>query len=130
MRTQGLLLLLFLAVACISMGACTLAVGSTDGQYGEALQYMSGRTINLPDFSIEYIGEHRVYPPQYQRGFLYHDFQVKSGSVAQTVSWTDGTGELGPIDFEFSGTPYTLELTERQTIGSIGYGTLIVEKLQ
>lgn len=130
MKRRGTLQLLFLVLAVLVLGACTLAVGYTDGEYGKKLSYMTGRTIILPDFSIEYVGDHRVATPQYPRGFLYRDFQVKHGDRAETVSWTDGTGVLGPIEFTFNGAGYTLELANPQTVGTVGYGTMIVEKLR
>ena len=89
-------------------------------------QLMEGGVLLYPDFTLKYVGQHRTQTPSYPRGFLYYDFQVKHGEQEQIVSWTSGTGVIGPVDFEFDGAPYTLELTRRDAFGPVDYVNLVV----
>ncbi len=94
------------------------------------MAFAPGSAVQYPDFSLEYVGQHRVIPEQYPRGFLYYDFRVSHGDVMQDVAWTDGTGEIGPVDFTFDGAAYTLEVTDRNGMEPFTAGRVVVKKVQ
>jgi hypothetical protein len=43
--------------------------------------------------------------------------KVGSGKTEKTVSWTAGTGDIGPVTFEFGGKRYQLELRRSDKLG-------------
>jgi len=45
------------------------------------VKYRLGEKIEFPDFTIQYVGEHRKTLPVYPRGFLYYDFKVSKGRL-------------------------------------------------
>lgn len=94
--------------------------------YGEKIKFQNKKEITLPDFSLKFIGERRVASVEYPRGFLYYDFDVSKGDLKKTISWTSGTGDIAPLDFEFSGRNYFLELGASDIVKPLGRGELIV----
>ena len=44
------------------------------------------------------------------------------------MAWTDGTGEIGPVDFVFDGVAYTLEVTDRNGMEPFTAGQVVTEK--
>jgi hypothetical protein len=94
--------------------AATCAFAS---EYGEKVQFKKDVSIKFPDFSVTYLGQRRVEVPVFKPGFLYHDFGIDTpGGVRKTVSWSSGTGEIGPQLFDIRGRRYCLELK-----ASVGY---------
>jgi hypothetical protein len=128
MRLSRWLLVIALGVMALTLAACAVKLAPVNGEYGESIRYAPRRPITFPDFTLEYTGQHRVITPRYARGFLYHDFRLTQGAQTETVSWTDGTGVLGPIDFTFDGKPYTLEISQWDTIGPVEFGTVVVDR--
>ena len=94
--------------------------------YGTRVKYASGKKIEFPDFTIEYVGEHRTTTPVYPRGFLYYDFKVSKGKTEKTVSWTSGTGLIGPVQFEIGGKNYQLELRHSNKLGNLNDNELVI----
>jgi hypothetical protein len=93
------------------------ATSATAAEYGEKVQFRKDVVIKFPNFSVTYLGQHRVEVPVFKPGFLYYDFLIESpGGSKKTVSWTSGTGVIDARDFEMGGKPYCLELK-----GSVGY---------
>jgi hypothetical protein len=122
----------FVVIFCALLMAVTSCAGflvPAQAAYGAEVAFAPGSAVQYPDFSLEYVGQHRVIPEQYPRGFLYYDFRITHGDLAQDVSWTDGTGEIGPVDFMFDGVAYTLEVTDRSGMEPFTAGRAVVEKL-
>ena len=99
---------------------------SEKASYGRRVKYAAGKKIEFPDFTIEYVKERRESSPAYPRGFLYYDFKVRSGNTEKTVSWTAGTGDIGPVDFEISGKHYRLELRRSDKLGRLNDNELVI----
>jgi len=76
----------------------------------QRVKYRVGKQIEFPDFTIKYVGERSKSVPVYPRPFIYYDFKVSKGKTEKMVSWTTGTGLIGPRDFEIDGKHYRLEL--------------------
>lgn len=102
------------------------AASGEKAAYGTRVKYASGHKIEFPDFTITYAGERRQSSPTYPRGFLYYDFKVSSGKVEKTVSWTAGTGDIGPVDFEIGGKRYSLELRHSDKLGKLKENELVI----
>ena len=101
-----------------------LALGLTGGalsgaDYGQPEKYRKGAAIEYPDCSVVYKGERRVSSDLYPRGFLYDDFTVSAKGQKKEVSWSAGTGEIGPTFFNVGGKEFVLEL--RASVASEGW---------
>ena len=127
MRVRWLLLLVLVSVLSLATG-CTAFFVPAQADYGEETPFAAGRTVQYPDFALEYVGQHRVTSDVYPRGFLYYDFLASHDGIVQDVAWTDGTGEIGPVDFTFDGAAYTLEVIDRDGMGPFTAGQVVVRK--
>jgi hypothetical protein len=74
------------------------------------------------------VGERNVASDTYPRGFRYHDFRVLGATGAQTVTWSSGTGDIGPQPFAVAGEKYLLELQRSDRLGPLPENTLVIWK--
>ncbi len=95
--------------------------------YGAKVRYAQGQPLNFPDVTLEFVGK-RESPPSsdYPRSMTFYDFKVHQGSQAQLVSWTAGTGDIGPTLFELAGNRYALELAISDKLGSLDQDELVL----
>jgi hypothetical protein len=124
-----ILLLLGLIVGCQSLSVTRLTSWldqSRTAAYGEKVFYFQDQPIVFPDFTLIYQGERQVTSDKYPRGFTYHDFQVDNGDESQMVSWSSGTGEIGPSFFTVAGQQYMLELISSDELGRLTEGELVI----
>jgi hypothetical protein len=84
--------------------------------------------LNFPDFVLTYLGERHVKSPQYSRGFIYHDFHVTSGPEAQKISWSSGTGDIGPAVFKVGAKQFALELRRSDKLGPLKENELVISR--
>jgi hypothetical protein len=114
-----------LLLALLAAGA---AIGADPplAAYGTKVTFGKDAPIRFKDFELTYVGQHRETTAVYPRGFLYHDFRVVSGGVERKVSWTAGTGEVGPARFELPGGAYLLELVWSETAGRLSQDQLVI----
>jgi len=78
--------------------------------YGEIITYEKDKALEFPDFSIKYTGERKEEVPQYAQGyFIYYDFEISTDNKSDIVSWSSGTGSIGPKYFNFNNQDYVLE---------------------
>src|SRR5258708_456840 len=105
-RTVGVFLFALLAA---------FAVCAAD--LGARVAYKKDAPIQFPAFTLTYIGDRRVVPEKFPHGFLYYDFRVTSAHGTQTVSWTSGTGDIGPVLFRVDGEEFALELRISDKLG-------------
>ena len=113
-------------LAFVGPVSCGYAASEEKAAYGTHVKYRPGEKIEFPDFTIEYVGERRKSVPVYPRGFLYYDFKVSKGKVEKVVSWTTGTGDIGPMDFEIGGKHYQLELRHSDKLGKLKENELAI----
>jgi hypothetical protein len=118
MKNNSTLFLLFsgLLVFLESVG-CGHA--EQNASYGVSVKYRAGQKIEFPDFTVEYLGERRKSVPDYPRGFLYYDFKVHTANIEKVVSWSSGTGDIGPVEFEIGGKHYQLKLRHSDKLGKL-----------
>src|SRR5262245_1763338 len=93
-------------ISAILMSIFSLGIGCADsaGDYGKIVTFGKGTAIKFPDFSITYTGETSKtseFPNGNKFTFKYKNFDVSNGSETKTIQWTAGTGEIGPIMFDF-----------------------------
>lgn len=95
-------------------------------RYGTKVSFKQGVPLKFPDFTLTYIGERRVSSKQYPRGFLNHDFVASTKSARITLSWSAGTGDIGPAVFTIAGKEFWLELTRSDALGRLKSDELVV----
>jgi hypothetical protein len=120
------LLLLFLVSAAVRSGAET----SDAAPYGAKTKFSVGRTLHFPDFDLTYVGKRRVTPAQYPRGWWIHDFKVHAKNNEQTVSWSAGTGDIGPSRFKVNGADFQIELSHSDKLGALGEDEIAVSPVK
>lgn len=119
--------LLTLSVAAFAMPACGADKGAGAG-YGAKVKFSKGTPISFPDFELKYTGARKVSSSAYPRGFLYHDFEASRGGTTKTVSWSSGTGDIGPAVFQFGGAEFWLELSRSDKFGKLSENEVVIWK--
>lgn len=112
--------LLIIAVAC-------QPVSTQPPAYGAKVHYAQGQPLHFPDVSLEFVGRREVpASADYPRAMTFYDFKVHQGSETQLVSWSAGSGDIGPTLFEVAGQRYTLELARSDTLGALAEAELVL----
>ena len=112
--------------AAVMAAASCLGAGGRQAPYGARVKYRKNSAIHFPDFELTFLGERRVASGRYPRGFLYYDFRAASPTESRTVSWTAGTGLIGPLSFSISGKGFRLELKHSEALGPLKSNELAV----
>jgi len=120
-----------LLLACLFASASWSGATTPDGAaYGARVKFSVGRTLHFPDFDLTYVGKRHVTPPQYPRGWWIHDFKVRAKSGEQTVSWSAGTGDIGPTRFKVNGTDFQIELSRSDNLGVLREDEVVVSTVR
>ena len=114
-----------LVLCCES--ACVVHVAGS-ATYGSKVRFAKNAAIAFPDFDLTYTGRRHVTSPVYKRGFDYDDFKISRGGKSITVSWSAGTGLLGPQSFEFGGQKFELELRHHDRLGWLKDDEVVVTR--
>jgi hypothetical protein len=108
--------------------SCGHAASEQKASYGTRVKYRLDQKIEFPDFTIQYVGERRKDTPAYPRGFLYYDFKVRTPRIEKIVSWSSGTGDIGPAELEIGGKRFLLELRRSDKLGKLNENELVIWK--
>lgn len=95
--------------------------------YGEKIIYAAGQPLEFPDFAVEFVGQRKESSAKFPPGFTFFDFRVSRDNNVQTVSWSSGTGDIGPALFEVAGQQYRLELTHSDKLGWLEDNELVIQ---
>ncbi len=99
--------------------------------YSQKIAYAENRDLKFPDFTLRYLGQRKVIPPQYPRGFVLYDFRVTdSGGKTQKIIWSSGTGLIDWTDFSAGEKKFGLELQASVTLGKLAPDELVVSPLE
>jgi hypothetical protein len=129
---RGMKIILVL-LCCMFLNICGINP-TTDGQiqkYGEKVSYSSGKEIKFPDFSIKFLGKREEKYPNEKKSelkMIFYDFEVTKGETKKKISWSSGTGDIGPTFFEIEGANYVLELSQSDILKSLGEGNFVIWK--
>jgi hypothetical protein len=110
----------------ITVVACSRA-STQQPRYGVKIQYAQGQPLSFPDITLEFV-EKRESPPStnYPRSIYSYDFKVSQDSQSLLISWSSGTGDIGPILFELAGNRYALELAMSDKLGVLDENELVL----
>jgi hypothetical protein len=95
-------------------------------KYGEKVSYTNGDELKFPDFTIKFVGKREATGAPVKMTF--YDFEVSKGETKKKISWSSGTGDIGPTFFEIAGENFVLELSQSDILKSIGEGNLVIWK--
>lgn len=101
-----IILLSFLSLFCSVKGG--------NNGYDEVANYSKGEQLKFPDFKLEFKGtrdEKKEFPNGNSLNFRFYDFTVSNDKTTKNISWSSGTGDIAPLQFEFEGKEYQLELS-------------------
>lgn len=111
----------------VCLAACSSGADAP-ANYGAKVRFKKGAAVVFPDFDLTYLGRRHVESPRFKPGFNYEDFRVSRGDKTGTVSWSSGTGLLGPQEFEFGGQKFELELRHTDKLGWLKEDEVVVVK--
>ena len=83
-------------------------MNSQDNLYGKRVNYDIGKQIQYRDFTIHFLGIRHETPDVFPIGWDVFDVSNSGDSIL--VSWSAGTGLIGPETFMLDGKSYVLEL--------------------
>lgn len=116
-----------LLVLHLSVLAWSYADDSSDAVvYGCKVRFDLNRTLHFPDFEVTYMGKCHVTPSQYPHGWWVHDFKARSKGNEQTISWSAGTGDIGPSHFKVDGADFQIELSRSDKLGPLREDEMVV----
>lgn len=104
------------------------AAGSGSASYGTKVRFARGSVVSFPDFDLTFTGTRHVADPTYPRGFDFKDFTVSRGGKTKTISWSSGTGDIGPTEFAFEGGRFALELSMSGKLHRLANDELVMWK--
>jgi hypothetical protein len=76
------------------------------------------------------MGKRHVVPSQYPRGWWTCDFKVRGKGGEQTVSWSAGTGDIGPTRFKVNGADFQIELSRSDKLGSLREDEMVISLVE
>ncbi|HLM00305.1 MAG TPA: hypothetical protein VK400_04560 [Pyrinomonadaceae bacterium] len=98
-------------------------------KYGQKVSYASGKELIFPDFTIKFVGKREAKISNdwlFPQKMTFYDFEAAKGETRQTISWSSGTGDIGPTFFEIDGGSYVLELSQSDILKSLEEGFLVI----
>lgn len=76
-----------------------------------------GEILHFTDFDIEFLGKkHNDVSPEFAHVDWHYEFRVFRNKDSVIVTWSTGTGLIGPRQFEFLGKRYTILPTDQVEI--------------
>ena len=129
--------LLVFSLVCLSLASCvaispvnapaeSTVSQSVQADYGQTVAFSGRRAIDFPDFTLTYLGERQVISENPPMIFSLHDFRAVQGTESVDVSWSSGTGDIGPALFALGGVDYRLELSQSDELGRLDDNELVV----
>ena len=114
----------------ITLAACNGGSAQTL-RYGKKVHYAQGEPLDFPDLTLEFVGI-TEYPPSdlYPRSMYAYEFKASKEGESQLISWSSGTGDIGPTFFEISGKKFSLELALSDELGPLEKDELVVWRLK
>jgi hypothetical protein len=108
------------------LAGCTGSSRAAD--YGTKTTFKKAVPVTFPDFVLTYVGERKVASEKFPRGFVYHDFRIAAVPGTQTVSWSSGTGDIGPALFKVGGKNFALELSRSDKLGRLREDEVVISR--
>ncbi len=88
--------------------------GKGTSEYNTVIEYEKGKVLNYPDFNLEFIEERtekKDLPNSGSLTYRFFDFKISNEKESKIINWNYGIGDIAPIDFEFDGNKYQIEMS-------------------
>lgn len=112
----------------IVWGSPIVGADNKMNSYGTKVRYTPGVVMYFPDLALDFIARRHEAHPVYKRGFAYYDFRVTAGGESQRLSWSAGTGDIGPTEFTINHMHFSLALVRSDTLGRLADDELVLWK--
>jgi Deacetylase PdaC len=100
------------------------------GSYGVKVSYTKGQIIVFPDFGLKYVGQKKTLGPNNASWSITDNvFEIMHGGDTKEISWSSGTGIIGPNPFDFENNKYTIEKAFSEKLGKLAENELVINKL-
>jgi hypothetical protein len=109
--------------------ACLLAAVVHGADLGAKVAYKKDAPVPFANFTVTFIGERRVSTTKFPPGMTFYDFRITSAVGNQTISWSSGTGDIGPTIFRVDGEQFSLELKRSDKLGWLKENELVVSRV-
>lgn len=105
-------------------------MNSSQVAYNTKVKFAKGEVLEFLDFTLEFLGTRRQESSlRVSLGDLY-DFKITANGQAQTISWSSGTGAIGPRRFKISGEKrFQLELQISDKLGKLELDELVISEV-
>jgi hypothetical protein len=123
MKTHLISCGILMALFCSLIGSSGFAA-----EFGTKVVFKKDQALAFPGLVVTYLGERRVANERFPPGFVYYDFRIEGGKETKTVSWTSGTGDIGPAPFQIGGQRYLLELRISDKLGRLKDDELVIRR--
>lgn len=128
MKCYLLILYFLFAASAISSGCSAISGGKSE--YNTIVSFSKSQKIQFPDFTLEFTGERnekKEFPNGNSFNFRFYDFKISSPSDTKAVSWSGGTGDIAPSQFEFGGRKFELEMSYSEKLSKkLGDNELVI----
>lgn len=98
--------------------------------YGTKVRYSKGAVVRFADFTMTYTGTRTQPVPATGKSMTFHEFEITSGGDKQKVSWSSGTGDIGPARFTAAGKMWQIELRFSDRLGRLKDSEMVVSALK
>jgi len=116
-RTVGVLLM-----------ALVTAISARAADFGAKVTYQKDTPMQFGHFTLTFVGERRVVTEKFPPGMTFYNFRVASQAGNQTISWSSGTGDIGPTVFKVGSEQFWLELKRSDKLGKLKDSELVVSR--
>jgi hypothetical protein len=91
--------------------------------YGVKIKFAKGQKIELPDFTIECMGEQ---PPRSYEKYTRQEFRITWDNQEMEESWGKDEGDIGRVIFNVKHDKYMMEFIYSHKLGYLGPNVLVV----
>ncbi|MEZ0258754.1 MAG: hypothetical protein ACAI37_25970 [Chthoniobacter sp.] len=112
----------------ILIATCLAAVAAHSADLSTKVSYKKDTPVQFGHFTLTFTGERRVVTEKFPPGMTFYDFRVTSPAGNQTISWSSGTGDIGPTIFKVGGEQFWLELKRSDKLGKLKESELVVSR--
>ncbi|CAN5879731.1 hypothetical protein BH11VER1_BH11VER1_20780 [soil metagenome] len=119
---------LILLVVSLTPLQSSHAQTSNPATYATKVAFKKAVPLSFKDFDLTYTGERHETSKVFKPGFDFHDFTATRGTESVKVSWSSGTGDIGPTLFTIGGKKFQLELRRSDKLGKLKDDELVVSR--
>ena len=95
--------------------------------YSERVKYEKGIAVQFPDFTLTYTGDKEMSGKNGATWYMiFNLFNISDGKTSKEISWSSGTGAIGPNPFEFNNKKYSIEKAFSDKLGKLEQDELII----